>query len=52
MTETEQTDGGWQCVDERPFECPNDCGLLSIESATSVYCKDCGYVRKVIDYVE
>lgn len=52
MSEQNKADGEWKVVDERPFECPNDCGLLSIESATSVYCKNCGYVRKVIDYVE
>ena len=51
MSENE-TKGEWQCVDPRPFECPNYCGLLEIESATSVWCPDCGYVRKVIDYVE
>lgn len=52
MSESDQSNGQWKCVDDRPFGCPNGCGLLSIESATSVYCKECGYVRTVIDYVE
>lgn len=52
MTEQQTENGEWTVVDGRPFECPNDCGLLSIESSTSVYCQDCGYVRTVIDYVE
>lgn len=52
MSETNNSDGEWQCVDARPFECPNGHGLLSIESATSVWCEDCDYTRTVIDYVE
>ena len=51
MTEN-KSNGEWQCVDDRPFECPNCDRLLEIESATSVWCPDCKYVRKVIDYVE
>jgi len=50
--EQSSTDGEWQVVDDRPFECPNGCGLLSIESSTSVWCSECGYTRTVIDYVD
>lgn len=46
-----EQDEGWQVVDERPFECPNSGRLLEIESATSLYCPECGYSRTVIDYV-
>jgi len=44
--------GEWKCVDDRPFDCPNDCGLMNVESSTSVWCEDCGYSRTVIDHVE
>jgi len=46
------TSGEWKCVDDRPFGCPNGCGLMDTESETSVYCTDCGYSRTVIALVK
>lgn len=49
----EDTESGeWGCVDDRPFECPNDHGIMETESSTSVHCPECGYSRTVIDHVE
>jgi len=50
MSERQSDDGEWKCVDARPFECPNGHGLLKVESSTSVYCTQCGYVREVMQW--
>lgn len=45
-----EAEGEWKCVDARPFECPNGCGLLEVESELSVWCPDCSYVRTVMEW--
>lgn len=52
MSQNQTEDREWKCIDDRPFECPNSGRLLKVESATSLWCPNCGYTRKVIDYVE
>lgn len=47
----EPDSGEKKCVDQRPFECPNGHGLLKIESATSVWCEECGYSRTVFESI-
>lgn len=52
MSRSEETESGWNCVDPRPFECPNGHGLLEVESSTSVYCPQCDYSRVVFEPTE